>query len=126
MTHFSCFFGFFWNKIPYLLSLVCNNCGSIFNSFLKILLVFFFSFFFHFMFLRYCKKNCCSHQVLNEVLICEYDLRNYSGSLSRTFKSENNREIEILQQNSQAGAFGHKKNIVYLRKSTWFLSGLST
>ena len=113
MAHFL----FFWNKIPYLLSPVFNSCGSIFNSFLNILWVFFF-FFFHFTILRIRKKNCCSHWILNEVLIFEYDLRKYSGPLSRTSKLENNGEIEILQQNSQAGAFGHKKNTAYFRNST--------
>lgn len=89
--HISCFFVFFWNKITYLLSPVYNSCGSIFNSFLRIFWVFCF---FHLTFLRYRKKNCCSHWVLNEVLILAYDLSNYSGPLSRTSKSENNGEID--------------------------------
>ena len=34
---------------------------------------------FHLTFLRYHRENCCNYHVLNEVLIREYDLKNYSG-----------------------------------------------
>lgn len=77
------------------LLICCPLCVIVVVPFLTVFLESFgFFCFFHLTFLIYRKKNCCSHWVLNEVLILAYDLRNYSGPLSRTSKSENNGEID--------------------------------
>lgn len=54
--------------------------------------------------------------LINEALVHEYDLRNYSGSLSTTSKSEDNTQIEILPKNLRVEAFGHVKDICIFEK----------